>query len=238
MGALRFGRIPLWICTSFRGRCPKIRVGLGLGLPLLQECVPQNLGWFCCGSAPRSGVGVPRGFWCGSALCSGVGVPKFCSGSAPHSEVGAPKFRRVLVWICPSLRSGSPIIRENSALGLPLSQEWVPQNLGDFCMSAPHSGVGAPRFVRILFWILPVLRSGSLIIQESSGVDSPRTRDPKICEGLAVRLPRSGLGALTCCGSVFMTSLKGADILCSKGSGCFCSCFMLPNPICWDGTGG
>lgn len=112
-------------------------------------------------------------------------------------------------------------------------------------MSAPNSGVGAPRFVRILFWILPVLRSGSLIIQESSGVDWPRTQDPKICESLAVHLPHSGLGALTRCGSVFMTSLKGADISCSKGSGCFCSlskavwsCFMLPNPICWDGTGG
>lgn len=47
------------------------------------------------------------------------------------------------MWICPSLRSRSPIIQENSALGLPLIQEWVPQNLGWFLYGfTPHSGVG------------------------------------------------------------------------------------------------
>lgn len=59
---------------SFRDGCPKICVGLVLSVPLLQECVLQNLGWFCCGSAPHSGLDVLRGFWCGSALCSGVCV--------------------------------------------------------------------------------------------------------------------------------------------------------------------
>lgn len=109
-------------------------------------------------------------------------------------------------------------------MGLPLTQQWV----------------------RILFWILPVLRSGSLIILEGSGVDLPHAQDPKICESLAVHLPHSGLGALKCCGSVFMTSLKEADILCSEvPPGCFCSlskavwgCFILTNSTCWDGTGG
>lgn len=79
----------------------------------------------------------------------------------------APKFWSVLVWICPSLRSGSPIIEENSAQGLPLTQEWVPKIWDSSCMGLPLT----QGWVRILFWILPVLRSGSLIIQESSGVD-------------------------------------------------------------------
>lgn len=97
------------LVDSLKGRCPKICVGLVLGVPLLHKYVPQNLGWFCCGLAPHSGLGVPRGFCCGSALCSGVcvsqnsaqGMPltqkwvpqnlgEFWCGSAPHSEVGVP----------------------------------------------------------------------------------------------------------------------------------------------------
>lgn len=47
------------------------------------------------------------------------------------------------MWICPSLRSRNPIIQKNSALGLPLIQEWVPQNLRWFLYGfTPHSGVG------------------------------------------------------------------------------------------------
>lgn len=67
----------------------------------------------------------------------------------------------------------------------------------------------------------------------------PCAQDPEICECLAVHLHHSGLGALKCGGSMFLTSVKGADdILCSKGSpGCSCSfskavrsCFILTNP--------
>lgn len=47
------------------------------------------------------------------------------------------------MWICRSLRSGNPIIQENSILDLPLVQERVHQNLGWFLYgSAPHSGQG------------------------------------------------------------------------------------------------
>lgn len=77
-------------------------------------------------------------------------------------------------------------------------------------------------------------------------MDLPHAHYPEIYEGLALHLPHSGLGALKRCGSMFMTSVKGADILGSEGSpGRFCnpskavwSCFILTNPICWDGTGG
>lgn len=91
--------------------------------------------------------------------------------------------------------------------------------------------------VRILFWILPVLRNGSLIIQERSGGDLPHAQDPEICEDFA---------CASAPGLMFLTSLKRADVLCSRGSsGWFCSLtravwsrFILTNTICWDGTGG
>lgn len=53
---------------------------------------------------------------------------EFCSGSAPLSGVGVPKFGMVLVWVCPSLRSGCPKIWETFVC-LPLTQEWVPLGL-------------------------------------------------------------------------------------------------------------
>lgn len=86
----------------------------------------SEFGLFCGGPAPRSGVRVLRRFCCGSALCSGLGVPKFCSGFAPHSEVRAPEFGRIVLWICPLIRSGSSKMQENSGVDL------------------PHSGVGVP----------------------------------------------------------------------------------------------
>lgn len=202
-----------------------------MDLLLCQEWEPPNLGEFCCWFAacfkecPKNCVDlIFRNVWPKIRDCSAVallltqgwvsqnsaqGLPltqkwepqnsgEFWYGSAPHSEVGASKFRGVLVWICLLIRCGSPIIQEDSALTLPLVQERVPQNLGWFLYGfTPHLGVGE----RILFWILPVLRSGSLRILESSGVDLPRAQDPRICEALPVHLPHSGLGALKHCGS-------------------------------------
>lgn len=152
-------------CCGFapRSGVPQNLCGFGSG------CAPSSgmralefmLCSFCCVSAPRSGVGVPRRFWCGSALCSEVCVPKSYSGSTPHSEVGAPKFGRVLMWFCLLITCGRSKIQESSGVDLPLTPEWESHNSGEFYPgSAPRSGEGAPKFGMVLVWVCPSLRTG------------------------------------------------------------------------------